>query len=122
MTDRRKKLGDFGELAALDYLSRQGLREVARKWRCPRGEIDLVMRDDEVLVFIEVRTRRGEGALESIGPRKQARLAALAYRYLSAHTLPDETPWRIDVVAITIGADRRIGTIEWVRSAVGESV
>lgn len=120
MTDKRKKLGDFGEQAALGYLSRQGLHEVARKWRCSNGEIDLVMRENDVLVFVEVRTRHREGALESVGPHKQARLVALAYTYLETHALADTIPWRIDVLAITMGTGGRVGSVEWVRSAVGE--
>lgn len=118
MSDKRKKLGDFGEQAALAYLSRQGLRVIARKWRCSSGEIDLVMRDGDMLVFVEVRTRQREGALESVGRQKQARLAALAYTYLDAHSLPDETAFRIDVIAITMDTGGRVGNIEWVRSAV----
>lgn len=118
--DTRKKLGDFGETAALGFLVRQGLCEVERQWRCAQGEIDLVMRDGTTLVFVEVRTRRSEGALESVGPRKQARLAALAYTYLAAHELPEATLWRIDVLALTIAARGQIGSIEWVQSAVEE--
>ena len=75
MRDIRRKLGDFGEQAAAAHLLRQGYALVARKWRCPAGEIDLLMRDGATLVFVEVRTRRGELvglAEESVGRTKRS--------------------------------------------------
>lgn len=79
------QLGVAAEQAAADYLTRQGLRIVARNWRCRRGEIDLICRDGAVLVFVEVRQRRSSGfasAAESIDGRKQAKLVAAAQLYL----------------------------------------
>src|SRR4051812_16499243 len=102
MPSLRVKLGDFGEQAAATHLMRQGYELVARKWRCAAGEIDLLLRDGATLVFVEVRTRRGDSvgsAEESVGRAKQAKLITLAYTYLDAASLPDTTPWRIDVVA-----------------------
>ena len=122
MADTRKKLGDFGEQAAAAYLTRQGYREVARKWRCAAGEIDLLMRDGAALVFVEVRTRRGGAgrAEESVGPAKRARLAALAYTYLDAAAAPADLPWRIDVVAVDVDRSGRIARINHIRDAVEE--
>jgi putative endonuclease len=123
MPTLRNKLGDFGEQVAAAYLARQGCVEVARKWRCSSGEIDLVVRDRGMLVFVEVRTRRGDGAgtaEESVGPAKRARLAALAYAYLEAAGAPDDTPWRIDVVAVDVDRAGRIARINHIRHAVEE--
>jgi putative endonuclease len=123
MADLRKKLGDFGEQAALVYLTHQGYAEVLRKWRCPAGEIDLLMRDGTTLVFVEVRTRRGNSAgvaEESVGPAKRARLIALAYTYLEAAGVADNTPWRIDVVAVGVDASGRVARLNHIRDAVEE--
>ena len=134
MPDLRKKLGDFGEQSAAAHLIRQGYELVARNWRGPSraqggpgGELDLVLRDGATLVFVEVRTRRipggGPGSAageESVGSRKQARLVALAYAYLEATAVPDDTPWRIDVVALDIDHAGRIAGLRHIRDAVEE--
>ena len=130
MPDLRKKLGDFGEQAATAYLAKQGYALLARKWRCPSGELDLVLRDGATLVFVEVRTRRSPdgrgGALagiaeESVGRGKRARLIALAYAYLEAAAIPADTPWRIDVVALDVDRAGRIARVAHIRDAVEES-
>ncbi|MBK9710826.1 MAG: YraN family protein [Kouleothrix sp.] len=124
MADLRKKLGDFGEQAAAAYLIRQGYAEVGRKWRCSAGEIDLLMRDGAALVFVEVRTRRGDemgSAEESVGRAKQARLIALAYAYLDATAAPRDLIWRIDVVAVDIDRSGRIARLNHIRDAVEET-
>jgi putative endonuclease len=129
MPDLRKKLGDFGEQAAAAHLIKQGYALLARKWRNPGrargdpgGELDLVMRDGTMLVFVEVRTRRGPAGVaeESVGRGKQARLAALAYAYIEAAAVPENTPWRIDVVALDVDRAGRIARIAHIRDAVEE--
>jgi putative endonuclease len=124
MSDLRKKLGDFGEQVALAHLTRQGYRLVARQWRCPAGEIDLLMRDGATLVFVEVRTRRGDSAgvaAESVGPTKRARLSALAYTYLEQAGAQPDAPWRIDVVAVSVERSGRVGQVRHIRDAVEEA-
>src|SRR5450432_4469211 len=98
----RIALGKQGEQIAADYLQRRGYTLVGANWRCPVGEFDLIMREGEMFVFVEVRTRRSgiEAAFESITPRKRRILERLAYLYLEEHAL--DTPWRIDVVAVTL--------------------
>ena len=91
---------------------------VRRNYRCRRGEIDLVMRDTDTLVFVEVRRRTSlafGGGLDSVDARKRARLVAAAEHYLMTNRIGDERPCRFDVVAID-GPPRR-ATIKWVRSA-----
>jgi putative endonuclease len=120
MVNARQALGIFGEDAAASYLERQGYVIVTRGWRCRLGELDIVARSDEQLVFVEVRTRRGTATApeESITSKKRARLAQLAYAYLDTNALPDDTSWRIDVVAVVVGTGGRIQRLTHIESAV----
>ena len=123
MPDTRKNLGDFGEQAAAAYLIKHGYALLKSKWRCAAGEIDLLMRDGSTLVFVEVRTRRGDRlgtAEESVGRVKQAKLIALAYTYLETVGAPNEQPWRIDVVALNIDRSGRVARLRHIRDAVEE--
>ncbi len=98
----------------------RGLSYLARNFRCREGEIDLVMRDGETLVFVEVRARRSrsglERAAESVGLPKQRRLARAALRYLQQHHSEDPPPCRMDVVLL-IGPSEAAPRLHWIRSA-----
>ena len=102
MSNSRQNLGRWGENLAADYLSQQGYTIVARNARTPYGELDLVARQAQVTVFVEVKTRRSEkfGLPEAaITPQKQAHLLAAAQAYLQA--VPElDGDWRVDVIAI----------------------
>ena len=103
MPHARRKLGDAGEEAAARFLVARGYVVLARNYRCSAGEIDLVCRDGETLVFVEVKTRRGVAfgiPEEAVTARKLARLAAAGQHYLQGQS--PETDWRIDVVAIEL--------------------
>ncbi len=81
-----RDLGGMGERAALHAYLQRGYRAVATNWRCPLGEIDLVVARDGVLVFCEVKTRRGSafgGPFDAVTASKQRRLRALATAFLS---------------------------------------
>lgn len=98
----RKRAGDRGEQLALDHLVGKGYSLVERNYRTRYGEIDLILRAEETLVFVEVMLRRGSGfgdPLESITPRKQAAIRSLAEAYLAERTLDFEDA-RFDVVGI----------------------
>jgi putative endonuclease len=102
-TNERLDLGRLGEALAAARLEAAGLRVVARNWRCREGEIDLVAAGPGLLVFCEVKTRRGHGygsPAAAVTHTKQARLRRLAAAYLAASAVP---PCRIrfDVVAVT---------------------
>jgi putative endonuclease len=102
-TDERLELGRLGEALAAARLEAAGLRVVTRNWRCREGEIDLVAAGRGLLVFCEVKTRRGHGygsPAAAVTHTKQARLRRLAAAYLAASAVP---PCRIrfDVVAVT---------------------
>lgn len=123
MPSARRALGAFGEAAAAAHLCSRGATILARNWRCGSGEIDLVARMGDQLLFVEVRTRRaGEGAApeESIGPAKAARLLRLAYAYLDAESLAPEPLWRIDVMAVEVNAAGRVVRLEQIEGAVAE--
>ena len=101
------ELGSLGENIAVTYLTDAGLRVLDRNWRCREGEIDLVARDGDALVFCEVKTRRGTGyghPLEAVTRAKQIRLRTLAQRWLAAHAehAPD---LRFDVVGVLLRGD-----------------
>ena len=90
---------------AAEFLKGRGYQILETNFRCPRGELDIVARLGEYLVFVEVRTRRGTTLgtpEESVTPRKKAKLVALAQSYLANHA-PSEQLWRIDVVAVELG-------------------
>jgi putative endonuclease len=104
-TRARKRLGASGERVAAGWLEARGYRIVARNWRCPYGELDLVAEHDGELVFVEVKTRRGQGhgaPEEAVTPVKRRRLIAAAQSYLAEAALEDR-PYRIDVVAVDLG-------------------
>lgn len=98
----RKELGSRGEGLARRYLSRKGFRILDRNWRTRLGEIDLVCRDRDTLVFVEVKARSGADfgrPYEAVGPVKQSRLRRLAEEYIGSHELAD-CPVRFDVLSV----------------------
>ncbi|MBI4234640.1 MAG: YraN family protein [Chloroflexi bacterium] len=112
-------LGARGEEAACGFLTRRGYTILARNFRCREGEIDIVARKEEVLVFVEVRTRRSRtfgGPEESVTRAKEGRLVAAANRYLQEHD--EDLPWRIDLVGVEADAKGNIVRLWQVESAV----
>src|ERR1051325_4336086 len=107
----QRLLGDRGEREAARYLRRQGFRILLRGYRTPRGEIDLIARDGDTVVFIEVKTRREGEPAEAVTPEKERRLALAALHFLKRHALLDERS-RFDVVAVVWPASARVPTIE----------
>lgn len=100
----RTGLGRSGERLAATWLEARDYRIVARNWRCQYGELDLIAQQHGEVVFVEVKTRRGErmGAPEeAITPMKRRRLIASALTYLAEHGL-DDAPYRIDVIAVDL--------------------
>ncbi len=128
--DNRRKLGDVGEELAVKVLIESGLEIVERNWRGRSGELDVVAREFAPdyshdgrerawLVLIEVRTRRGDQygtALQSITPRKQAKLRDVAMEYVEFTNWAG--PWRIDAVGVQMDRSGRLLSIDHVRHAV----
>ncbi len=120
MTDARQRLGRRGEDYAAGRLAALGYTVIVRNWRCRAGEIDLVAEKDGMLIFVEVRTRRGDRLgtpEESITPAKRARLIAAAQTYLDEHGQTDRD-WRIDVAAVEIGARGEVKRCEVIENAI----
>lgn len=103
----RTGTGRHAEALAVTLLEKAGLLIVARNWRRPEGELDLVADDAGTCVFIEVRSRTGDAhgdPLESITPRKRAQVIRVARLYLD--TEPTQaTAYRFDVVGVTFPVD-----------------
>ena len=109
-------MGMQAEEQAREHLEQRGLRLLERNYRCKQGEIDLIMRDGEDLVFIEVRYRKSAAfgsAIESVTANKQNRLLATARHFLHANQV--SAPCRFDVVGIT-GHTPNV-QIEWIKDA-----
>lgn len=95
--------GRWGEDLAADWYTRHGYRIVARNWRCPIGEVDLIVRRRRLLVVAEVKARRDDSfgpAAAAVGPVKQQRLRRLAAEWLAASGTHG-VEVRFDVVAVT---------------------
>jgi putative endonuclease len=118
--NRRRALGSLGERKAARYLRRRGMHILDRNWRCPLGELDLVVRDQECVVFVEVRTsarKYAGGPLYTVGPHKRRKLQTLAQAWLRRHPT-HSGPTRFDVIGITRLSWWRF-EIEWVKNAFG---
>ena len=103
--------GDRGERAAARHLRRHGMRIMTRGYDTPWGEIDLIARDGDVLVFAEVKTRRQGVPAEAVTPDKQRRITLAALHFLRSHNLLEER-CRFDVVAIVWSDDHHPPQIE----------
>lgn len=120
MTCARRRLGQAGERLAEQRLVASGFELLERNWRAGRsGEIDLIARDGDCLVIVEVRTRRGQAfgsAEESVTPRKQAQLQSLAAAYCAQAGW--EGPVRIDVVALTLSLQGELTEVRHIKDAI----
>ncbi len=110
--------GQQAEDLACQYLTKQSLKLLERNYRTKCGEIDLIMRDSEHLVFVEVRFRRNDHfgtASETVTRRKQARLVAAASYYLQAHFGSNLPACRFDIISICPVNDQP--KLEWIKDA-----
>jgi putative endonuclease len=119
VTNSRQTLGHVGESAAVRYLESLGWTVLERNYRCRAGEIDVVARDQESVVFVEVRTRASDvfgTPEESITASKARRMMRCALTYMTVH--PDlSADWRIDVVAVRVERSRTLSVSHY-RNAV----
>lgn len=117
---KRQTTGKLGEKIAADFLKKKGYEILEKNYRRSEGEIDIITKQQDTLVFIEVRTRtsrRFGTPEESITNIKKERLRALAECYRQEHeNLPKN--WRIDVVAIEMGRGGKVKRIEIILNAV----
>ncbi len=118
LTDQQR-VGNQAERTAEKLLLKAGLRLLARNHRCKQGELDLVMRDADTVVFVEVRYRRRAlwgDATETVDWRKQQRVIAAANHYLLTHPHLAHHACRFDVVAAT-GDPADPASYRWIREA-----
>ncbi len=124
MPTPRSSLGSAGESIARRRLEATGYIWIESNWFCQSGEIDLVMRDGDEIVFVEVKTRRGDAAgraEESISPSKGKKLLASGSWYLQQHPVLGDPIWRIDLVAITLTRDGSVARFNHIINAVVSS-
>jgi len=110
MSDQRIALGKTGEDLACRELERRGYAIVARRYRRRGGELDIIARDGETTVFVEVKMRRGHrfgGAGEAVHGLKRRRMMHLALDYVMRHRLAN-SPCRFDVVSIQVDQGRPV--------------
>ena len=105
--DPRRAVGAAGEASAAQWYAAGGYEVLARNWRCRDGELDLVVAGPDVVVFCEVKTRRGDAfgvPAEAVTPAKQRRIRGLAARWLAEHRVHAPTV-RFDVAAVRVQRD-----------------
>ena len=96
--------GTWGEALVADYLRRRGCRLEAHSYRCRFGEIDLIAKQDDTYIFIEVKYRTGRTAgdpTSAVDGKKQKKISKTADYYRMLHQIPMDVPCRFDVVAET---------------------
>ena len=108
----RAALGRAGERRAWRYLKKRGMRLITRNWRCKAGELDLIARQDNTLVIIEVRSSASKepfagGPEYSVGPDKQRRLKRLARLWLA------QSEWQPEGIRFDVIAVRKRGWLLW---------
>ena len=105
---RHLQLGRLGEKSAVKFLKRCGYKILARNFSCFLGEIDIVARKNEVISFVEVKTRRSTRfgiPMEAVTRAKKKKLAELAWFYLTKYNLLS-VPCRFDVVSVLVKRER----------------
>ena len=108
------KIGHAIENSARLFLEQQGLQFITKNYHCRLGEIDLIMKDGNCWVFVEVRYRRNNhygSSAETISRHKQAKIRTTAEIFLKNHSVNKEPPMRFDVIAITAKQ------LEWIKNA-----
>jgi len=117
LTNKRIELGKFGEVLALKKIKLLGYKNIIRNYRCPLGEVDLIAKDGDTLVFIEIKTRKGKSigyAKEAVNARKKRQLSKVALAYMKSNDCWGAKA-RFDVVAISIERDKQ--QIEVIKNA-----
>jgi len=116
----RKNTGQLGENIAREFLKKKGYNILENNYRCREGEVDIIARKGEHLVFVEVRTRTSQSygmPEESLNAEKVRHLMTAANHYLQKSHRAD-CAWRVDVVAIELTRDNSVKRIELIENAV----
>jgi putative endonuclease len=117
---KRTTTGMIGEKLAADFLTKQGYEIIETNFRVKEGEVDIIARDGDCLVFVEVRAKSGPtfgSPEESVTTRKKEHLKNVAARYQETHDgLPQQ--WRIDFVAVELDRGGKPRRIEVIKNAI----
>ncbi|MFM2482941.1 YraN family protein [Celerinatantimonas sp. YJH-8] len=116
----RREIGNLAETQACHFLKKKGIHIIERNYCCRGGELDIIAKEQETLIFVEVRMRKNRqygGALISVTPQKQRHLYHAAQCYLQQKQLnPARLSIRFDIIAIEHDPEQ----IQWVKNAFGE--
>lgn len=118
-----KQLGQWGEETAGKYLVERGYEILNRNYRTAIGELDIVARKNDVLTFVEVKTRDATNAghflpEQSVNSRKQSKLKKLGEIYINEHRYKDDQEWQIDVISVILDKSTQEVTINHIQNAV----
>ena len=108
MVHKRRALGDKGEDLAVRHLKKRGYKVIERNYSCPYGEIDLMAREGDTLVFVEIKTRSSSDfglPQDAVDHFKQQKLMQVAMAYMTGKQLPETIHTRFDVVAVRLNPD-----------------
>ena len=114
----KRVIGDGNEDLVCKYLTSQGLRIIARNFRCRQGEIDIIARDKEYLCFMEVKFRKNSEfgqPQEAVNISKQRKISKVSRFYLYSKNLSFDTPIRYDVIAVSV--NEGIKSVKWIKNA-----
>jgi putative endonuclease len=120
---RRTSLGNRGELLARQLLEATGYTILCANYRCRWGEVDLVAKESDTLVFVEVRTKRGRAfgePEESLTKRKAQKLVLTAQTFLEERGL-EQSSWRIDLIAVPMDSQGRLSPLRHLQNVVEQT-
>jgi putative endonuclease len=105
MEDSRKALGSKGDELAVQYLKKKGYKVIEKNYHCQGGEIDLIAREGDTLVFVEIKARSSLDfglPQDAVDRFKQKKICRAATAYLAEHRLSEDIAARFDVVAVRL--------------------
>jgi len=117
--DQRKRVGKIGEDAAATYLRQHGYQILMRNWSTRFGEIDIIAKKSQTLIFVEVRSTRGIRygyGFQSIGNRKQQKVRRLALQYVKRQQF-NHLPLRFDVISVLINRENKVVKLDHIPNA-----
>ena len=124
MPTEKRKFGDVGEKVDCYFLKNKGYSILETNYQKRTGEIDIIAKLNDILHFVEVKTRtdfsndKFGAPQESVNYHKQKRLIKTALFYLLEKEHPDDTDWQIDIIAITIDKNKKTAKINHIKNAV----
>lgn len=116
-----RELGELGEKMACGYLEENGFKILGKNWEIKFGEIDIIAKMGDTLHFVEVKTifaNSGFSPEDHVDYRKQIKLRSLAQIWLEKNKYPQDIPYQIDIVGITVNEQTRLAKLQYFPNAV----